>query len=364
MPQEVERTGGMPGETAPRHNHRRPVLGYLCRAFPPAVAVGLGMRPLRSTRELDGEMARRGEKLVRPDVCPAVKAVLGAVRYGMGQAGRVDVWAGLATCDGTRRLFGELEGMTGKPVIPLYLPSTRTEEAEDYYAKEMKAFAKTAVDRGLAEGWDGEAAQAFEAAFRRTASVLRDLALSGEVDPILLASSLSLFSSAEPAMLGQRIAELSDGNDAGGWSPRYRVAVMEVPGAPGDDLLADALSGRGAGMVALGCGALWGVPEEPAPEVPSPRNLARDWFRSALCARSRPNNALFDSIRESLTETGAAGLVVSTLQLCDLWFTERLRLRREMPVPVLVLDRDLSPAGREMARNRLDAFLDSLEAMR
>lgn len=341
---------------------RGPVLGYLCRAFPPAVAAGLGMRPLRPVHRLAGAMATRGEELVRPDVCPAVKAVLGAVVARKGPPAKVDVWAGLATCDGTRRLFGELEDMTGVPVIPLHLPSTRTAEAAGYYAGEMEAFAGSAVERGFSEGWDAARAGAYEAAFRRAAGALRRAALSGRTGPVELTDLLMDFSAACPtggdAALFGRI-ERAESRER---SPTYRVALLEVPGAPGDGLVPEALSARGVGMVALGCGGLWGIPEGPPPPAPSPGDLAREYFEAVLCARSRPNDYVFARLEETVAETGAAGLVVSTMRFCDMWFAERLRLRTRLPVPVLVLDRDLSPAGRETAANRLDAFLDSLEA--
>ena len=99
------------------------MLGFLCRAFPPAVAVGLGMRPVRAVA-VGSEKA--GEALVRPDLCPFVKSVLGGVATGAGVFGTVDAWAGMYTCDMTRRLFQELERMTGKPVFPLQLPATRS----------------------------------------------------------------------------------------------------------------------------------------------------------------------------------------------------------------------------------------------
>ncbi|MGM0627299.1 MAG: 2-hydroxyacyl-CoA dehydratase [Candidatus Fermentibacterota bacterium] len=339
-----------------------PVLAYLCRAFPPAVAAGLGMRPLRPVHRLSGAMARRGEEQVRPDVCPAVKAVLGAALTGEGPVSGVDVWAGLATCDGTRRLFGELEGMTRAPVIPLHLPSTRTPEAAGYYAGEMEAFAGYAVDRDLSEGWDSARAGEYEAAFRGAAGSLRRAALSGRADPVELAGLLMDFSTACPTGGDAELAHRIDRADSREYSPTCRVAVLEVPGAPGDGLIPEALSARGAGMVALGCGALWGIPEGSPPPSPSPGDLAREYFDAVLCARCRPNDTVFEHLERTVDETGVDGLVVTTMRFCDMWFAERLRIRARMPVPVLVLDRDLSPAGRETAANRLDAFLDSLEA--
>ncbi len=356
----------MPKRTNPPTGHLRggpgPVLGYLCRAFPPGVAVGLGMLPLRPARTLSGAMATRGEKRVRPDICPAVKAVLGAVLTEVGPVSGVDVWAGLATCDGIRRLFGELEGMTGVPVIPLHLPSTRTPEASGYYAGEMEAFTATAVERGFSGGWDSARAGEYEATLRQTAGMLRGAALSGDVEPLKLAGLLRDFSETRPTGGGDSLARRIELAGSGEWSTSYRVAVLEVPGAPGDCLVPEALSTRGAGMVALGCGALWGIPEAEPPDSPSPGVLAREYFDAVLCARCRPNDAVFGHLERTVDETGVNGLVVTTMRFCDMWFAERLRLRARLPVPVLVLDRDLSPAGRETAANRLDAFLDSLEA--
>jgi benzoyl-CoA reductase/2-hydroxyglutaryl-CoA dehydratase subunit BcrC/BadD/HgdB len=218
------------------------------------------------------------------------------------------------------------------------------------------------VARGLARGWDAGRAGEFERAYRNTAGSLRRAAVSGRTDPVELAGLLKDFSTACPAGGDAELAHRIDRADSEEWSPSYRVAVLEVPGAPGDGLVPNALSLRGAGMAALGCGALWGIPEYTPPESPSPEELAREYFDAVLCARCRPNDSVFDTLKDTVAETGASGLVVSTMRFCDMWFAEKLRLRTRLPVPVLVLDRDLSPAGRETAANRLDAFLDSLEA--
>lgn len=343
-------------------SRRKPALGYLCRGFPPAVAAGLGLRPFRPARLLDGEMSRLGGELVRPDVCPAVKGVLGGALQQEGPLSRVSAWAGLATCDGTRRLFGELERLAGCPVIPLYLPSTRTREAEEYYARQIEVFVETAIRRGISSGWDAAAAGEFEAAYRRTAGLLREASLSGRAEPLTLSRLLARLSTADPIAEEANLAAAAQETLKEGRTPSGTVAVLEVPCTSRDNIFAEAIASRGMGMAALGCGALWGIPKDPPSKEPSPAELAHQYFKAVCCARSRPNEGVFERLLEELDTSGSSGLVVGTMRFCDLWFTERLRLRREMPVPVLVLDRDLSRSSRETAINRLDAFLDSLEA--
>src|SRR5512136_1153517 len=100
-------------------------LGYLCSAFPESVAAGLGMRPVRVL-----SFPPQQAIPVRPDICPLTGSLLSALISRTGLPSLIDVWAGLFTCDQTRRLFQELPGYTGARVFHVQVPATRTLAAE------------------------------------------------------------------------------------------------------------------------------------------------------------------------------------------------------------------------------------------
>jgi benzoyl-CoA reductase/2-hydroxyglutaryl-CoA dehydratase subunit BcrC/BadD/HgdB len=114
-------------------------------------------------------------------------------------------------------------------------------------------------------------------------------------------------------------------------------------------------------VVPLHCAALQSTGiagDRSAPADGSPGGLARAAFRSVRCARSRPNDDVFEWISGMLERTCCRGLVVKTMRFCDLWFTERVRFRERMGVPVLVMDTAFSLGERERQTARLEAFLE------
>ena len=58
------------------------------------------------------------------------------------------------------------------------------------------------------------------------------------------------------------------------------------------------------------------------------------------------------------------GVILKTLKFCDLWHTEKERMREFLGVPFLVLDTDYSGSSDESLKNRIDAFIETLEEFR
>lgn len=332
----------------------RAVLGYLCRAFPPAVAVGLGLRPVRAVDGVSAERERAGEALVRPDLCPFVKSVLGGVVNGVGLFGEADAWAGMYTCDMTRRLFQELESLSGKPVFAFQLPATRGEASADWFAGSVALLAERLIEAGLSPGYDAAAALQWESRRLGAASRLRSAALSWSLSALELHGLFIDFFARNA--FDFRLPE-------GGPPAETRVAVTGSSLAGGDDNVPALLDEYRAGYLPLGCTGLAGLPRtEPADG--SPEALGRAAFHDTLCIRNRPNERTFAWLRRTLEESGAHGLVLKTLTFCDLWYTEKVRLREAMPVPVLVLDGDYSTGETGRTGVRLASFLETLEARR
>jgi len=337
------------------------VMGFLCQAFPPAVASGLGFWPVRVLEEASTRLEDAGGSFVRPDVCPLVKVLLGSIGSG-GLADGVDVWIGLATCDQMRRCFPVLRETRGTVVLDLQLPSTRTPEAASRYAAAMEELCDLAVGTGLAERYDGERARTFATARHEAGEVLAEAALSGEVAPLDLHWMLHLYHTARPDGLARFFRSLV------AEAPRFhgdRTVAVAGSSIPLEDaILLRTLKEAGASVLPLHCSGLQTLPFlglNRLPERFDPASLAGEAFRSVRCARSRPNADMFEYLESSVRNYGASGLIVRTMKFCDLWFTERVRLREKIDVPVLVMDVSFSVGEEERQTNRIEAFLETLD---
>ncbi len=334
------------------------VLGYLCSAFPPALGAGLGMLPARALTGAVQEMECEGERFVRPDVCPLVKSFLGAVSSGCGVHGRVDAWVGMYTCDQTRRLFQELSSFTGARVFHIQLPATRTTAARAFFQSQAGRLCRDLEASGLSDGFDPGRAEEWERHRRSAAEVLEAASLSGRVPPLLLHRMHALLCMTRPHGLDSTFGRL-----LGTCPPVSGGPLIGLTGSPmllEDDCVPAALEECGAGMLPLGCTGLQACLPSVGEDGMTPAGLAGAWFDAAKCSRCRPNSNTYEWLASKLSEAGAKGLVVRALKFCDLWFAERERLKRLMPVPVLVLDSDYARGGRERTRTRVQAFLESL----
>jgi len=336
------------------------VAGSTCQAFPAAVLAGLGYRPVRLLCGATADAQSLGEREVRADVCPHVKSLLGNVREGRGLHGEVDLWVGLSTCDPMRRGLGLLSSAMGREVYPLHLPATRTAESEEYYAQQIATLGKDLAARN-GRAFDAAAALRWQRAHDLAAGVLSRVARAGIIAPLDLHALFQLLFVADPEGLAAFFEETIAA--APTFRPDRQVVLTGSPVALEDTVLLEELQARGIGVVPLNCTGLNAV-EDGAPATTTGdvvHDLALRAFRRPPCARARPNHLVLERIGETLRETGSAGLVVKCLTFCDLWYTERERLRGAFGVPALVFDSDYGDGGRERLLSRIDAFAEVLE---
>lgn len=334
--------------------------GYTCHAFPAAVLAGLGLWPARILCDSSADAESAGEKVVRPDVCPLVKTLLGNVAEKRGLHAQVDLWIGLSTCDQMRRGMHSLSEHLACEVHPIQLPATRTPESADYYVDQVKRVAADIETRhGLS--FDANAAEQWHRDRYKAAAVLSLAARSGRVSPLDLHNMFHVFFMARP----KGLAEFFSGLIASS-RPFEGTKTVVLSGGPltrEDTALLEELEERGYTVLPLNCTGLNAVESEGQTRAGKNliESLALAAFGMPTCTRSRPNTAVYTRIGETLKTSGATGLIVKTLKFCDHWYTERERLRRSFGVPVLVFDSDYAEGGRERILSRIDAFLETLE---
>ena len=90
---------------------------YFCRFFPPEILAGLGLRPVRIVSGISRELEAAAERVVRPDVCPYCKMLLGGFLKKSGLQAEADLAVGLFTCDMMRRTAERIAADAGIPVF-------------------------------------------------------------------------------------------------------------------------------------------------------------------------------------------------------------------------------------------------------
>jgi benzoyl-CoA reductase/2-hydroxyglutaryl-CoA dehydratase subunit BcrC/BadD/HgdB len=153
---------------------------------------------------------------------------------------------------------------------------------------------------------------------------------------------------------------------------RTRVILTGSKVCLEDNDIPELFEKRGIGVIDLTCGGLNSLERYLAPPPGTGSDdkagciaaFADSVFCGPVCIRSRPNQMIYDRIREYIGRTGASGAVLKALKFCDLWFTEKERMREFLDIPLLVLDTDYSDRSNESQRNRIDAFIEILEAER
>jgi len=372
------------------------VVGYMCQAFPSAVAAGLGLWPVRMLCGTSASAETSGESIVRADVCPLVKSMLGNVSDRNGLHAEIDFWVGLYTCDQMRRGLDSLASDLGREVHPIQLPATRTEEAAEYYASQVLRFVSDVENRhGLK--FDERKARDWQEKRLEINELFSSASRLGKIAPTDLHALFHLHFTARPFGFADFLNETVSASTP--FEAKKKIILTGSPLAAEDVSILETLEESGVGVIPLNCTGLNCVDEEvtlsnvgaglrPArisstgfqPVInhgqdgratekraglrPAPTNLIENFALGAFylppCARARPNTDMFERIRKELESSGADGLIVKCLKFCDNWYTERERLAKAFDVPVLVVDSAYSNGENERLESRVEAFLETI----
>jgi benzoyl-CoA reductase/2-hydroxyglutaryl-CoA dehydratase subunit BcrC/BadD/HgdB len=333
-----------------------------CRFFPPALLTGLGMRGIRILGGATVKAESAGERLIRPDACAWCKTLLGNFLEKSSMHALADAVVGLITCDQMRRTLDRLSRDLEVPVFPVHLPATLSAEAEDYFAGEVQ---RAVHDL---EAWSGavldpERVRSDQALRARAARRLETLIGEGRTSPVAAQRLGRLFAWSRP---GPFLKLLETGADRlEGFRPQRRIVFVGGVSCEEDDPLFAYLAEREVGVLPLTCTGLSALAGTADPtDVPDEAlvdRLARSSFRASPCIRARPNTEVYETIRRHLAAPDVRGVVLKTLPFCDLWFTEKERMKQSLDAPVLVLETGYGEGVRDRILTRLEAFLETLE---
>lgn len=322
----------------------------VCRTFPPAVLAGLGLRPVRLPFNIFRGDKKEKKSLVRQDVCPLVMELLDNI-----QSDCADVVIGMHTCDTVRRLFQESDRFSSIPVHQLQLPATISGASLRFFCSQVDRLCSDLVLNDFSDGYNSDAAEEWYRETMEAAEFIRSRMM--RIPPVALQYILHLFRIADPSSLKRKIEEML--NSSQEYQPKFTLLLSGSPVSPGDDTVAETVEKMGGTLVPINCTGFQMFPDG-TPADYSPVSISEQYFNSMKCVRCRPNERTFGHLTDEVTATGADGLIVKSLVFCDLWFTEKVRIKKRIPIPVLVLDTGFSRGESERTAVRVEAFVQSL----
>ncbi len=338
--------------------------GYFCTQFPAEILAGFGLYPIRLAEGATFESEREGEKLIRPDACSYCKSLVGNFRKKSGVFGKVDIIVGVITCDMMRRTLEVVRNESGLPVFQLQMPATRSRNSEEYFISEVERTAND-IKAFLKTGFDHEKARRFYNARKACAGILDDIVSKGALPPVILHRLMHLFGVARPEKLKLFLESLQPRLKPG--KGKLRILVVGSMICLEDDLVFRILQENGAGVIPVGISEngptefYSGIKLKSKTGNRMIKELAKISFKSDICIRQRPNFPAYRKIKAAIARTECDGVILKCMKFCDIWYSEKERMKQELDVPLLVLDTTYSDSEEERIRNRIEAFLEILK---
>lgn len=340
------------------------VVGYFCLYAPVELVRAAGAIPIRLARA-DDQSSVLGERFLRVDACPFVKASLGKFRTDPVYQ-QVDAVVSVNTCDMMRRLPEAISANFNIPVFSLYLPRT-----SEPFPDRLAVFQAGMVDlkdrllKLTGRKWQDERLVSEMAVANRLRSRLQELDRTRVAEnPGLRASELfeiiALASFLSPETMEKLLNEIQPISSSAFGQRRARLLLTGSIVAEADRMLIEIVEEKAdivADTICTGSRWFWGeISEKGEPFA----ELARFYFTRSPCACRRPNTALFDHIRRLVRERRVQGIINKSLLYCDAYRFEVQRLREDVGLPVLDVDGDYSVENRQQLRTRIEAFLEML----
>ena len=350
-----------------------PTVGVLCNFAPEELILAAGAVPLR----LDlghGSCAEAGGGAIGSDVCPTVRALVGARNGGVPFHGEVDLLVVPTACDAKKKLVQLLDGETHLMELPV-----------------------TKDGPGARERWTEQVWLLARRLERLCGRRIRRRALRASVD--LLNRRTTLYRRllelrwARPGLLSGRdtmlVAQASFIADPRWWVERTEALLTELEGATAEQQEAESipllLSGSpvifpdfgllhlleeaGASVVAdETCAGTQRLYNPAVLDEASVKGMVRAVADKALLPCTCPclvgGEDRINRVLELYRRSGARGVVLHTLRLCQLYEMDQRHLTaalREGGIPCLQVSTDAGSDNTGPLRTRVEAFLEMLD---
>ncbi|MBN1980445.1 MAG: 2-hydroxyacyl-CoA dehydratase [Chitinivibrionales bacterium] len=338
-------------------------IALFCATFSRSICAGFSLWPIRLVCGATEESASESERLIRPDGCDYCKTIIGNFLQKKGLHGFVDCILGLITCDQMRRTIERLSTELALPLFPVQVPATTTKGSEAFFLGNVRSISR-AISTFFQTTFDAHAVRAYEEATIHCCEIIRTLILHKTLPAPLIHALLHLTTWTRPDKLLCFLQTLVSGLPLR--QNRYRLSVI-VTGSVlcrEDDLLLNILEENNVCAIPFQC---TGFPmidgmvyDSSVTDTELIDYLSRREFQRSICARKRPNTDLYTRLQGMIVSCHASGVILKTLSFCDLWYTEKERMRQTVAVPLLVLNSGYGSGGQNRIQTRIETFLEML----
>jgi len=305
---------------------------------------------------------------MHPNTCPYVKSLLASGLAGAASGVRAVVFAN--SCSGMRRLYDLWkEYVKAVPALFIDVPKKRDASSVEFFASELRRLACSieevfpgtrVTDEGLEDAI--AACNSVRALMDEVFSLQRDA--SGGISGLAVLELCLEGARSHPVQFAERLREFlagpRQGEGAGG--PRRIVLTANVIHGPE---LIELIEGLGGRVVVLdSCIGIRHYDRRVESRHADPmRALAERYLMKASCARMEGVEERFQRLRRLATDSGAHGIVYSTLKFCDTYLYEAPLMRmtcEDAGLSFLLLENDYEWTGLEQTRTRVETFLSML----
>lgn len=323
----------------------KPKIGCLCLRVPPETIEACGAVPIRIIPRPGYDPS--GFTPIRTDGCSFCRSVPAILKTEYCQ--NLSAIVAGACCDQMRRLADVLASESDIPVI--FFGAPRTWNADrDYFRGEMSKALRRVEGIAGRRATDSNLWNRIRARndLKRRVDRLRQEeklpnALLSRIAGTLLppekvVSFLSRYENRPPMSVTIRL--LLAGSIPGVWE----LNVMEANGAR---FVADA--------TCLGDRVFYHLTCEEGDPV---QQLYETYVENNLCPHRRPVTPLIEYVRELSIQKRVDGIVYRSVKFCHPWGLLAERMKKELPVPFLRVDDDLTSPAVENLRTRVGAFIE------
>lgn len=328
---------------------------FCCPFVPMEWIAAHGLRPCRVMPTALPSRPQVGSETHPPaGMCPYAHAY--ALHVSREEAGGGIVFT--TTCDQMRRVPEWLSqdecANTKRPVFLMHVPTTwNTVQAQRLYRSELRRLGRFLETLGGAPPTRERLASVM-AEFDRQRVCLRDA--RSRLSARQFAEALAQFHAGQPLDLqGTSVAARSAGIPValvGSPLMRKHLGIMDLIETAGGEVVLDA---TGAGELALlppfdrRC-----MHDDPF-EV-----LADTYFNEIPDAFRRPNNLLYQYLKNAIKQRDVRGVIFRCYLWCDTWHAEAQRVRDWAPIPTLILDAEEQDVDQRTV-SRIQAFIEVLK---
>ncbi len=348
------------------------LIGYTCSYIPVELLSATGFQPYRLLHG-DRNLLIEGEKLVRVDACPLVKANLG---YLMQNQKEFVALVGSTGCDLARRLFDVVMDLTPIPVYLIHNPRTDNpeifNEEIDWLCGQLENLSGKRFTQNLLveeiEKWEG-----YRQSLRTVSQMLSLPPTARAITPHPTFTSLDQKLSAQffhQLCINYHKGKMITGDEGknddqdkkipGSNTGKPRVYLLGSP-IPYEANLILQLLERDLSIVGdFNCGLSRFLNIEIKEK--NLDGIKSAYYHQPPCPFKRPNQHFYEWISEELKRLNCSGIVVWTLDYCDHYEFELSRMERKFGLPVLRIRSDLSFQNIAQTKLRIGSFAEMLGA--